>query len=106
MRLDPLRVACVQPAPKSRLAVSGLSAYEDQDQIKSRSGVSRLKPVLLTARFICRTGFSREAFDADPADRSHALCGNAARDASRPVGLDVDKQTFPDVVIRLNAYFL
>jgi hypothetical protein len=37
MRLGPLRVVCVQPAPKSRLAVSGLSAYEDHKQIKSRS---------------------------------------------------------------------
>ena len=32
MRLDPLHETCVQPAPKSRLAVSGLSAYEDQKQ--------------------------------------------------------------------------
>jgi hypothetical protein len=32
MRLGPLRVVCVQPAPKSRLAVTGLFAYEDQDQ--------------------------------------------------------------------------
>jgi hypothetical protein len=106
MRLDPLRVVCVQPAPKSRLAVSGLSACEDQDQIMSRSGVSRLKPVLLTARFFCGTGFSREAFDADPADCSHAPRGNAARDAPRHLGLEGDKQNIPDVVIRVNAYFL
>jgi hypothetical protein len=46
MRLGPLRKTCVQPAPKSRLAVSGLFAYEDQKQIKSRSTTSRLKPVL------------------------------------------------------------
>jgi len=32
MRLDPLRIVCVRPAPKSRSAVSGPSAYEDQDQ--------------------------------------------------------------------------
>jgi hypothetical protein len=37
MRLDPLRKTCVQPAPKSRLAVTGLFAFEDQRQIKGRS---------------------------------------------------------------------
>ena len=35
MRLDPLRETCVQPAPKSRLAVPGRFAYENQKQIKS-----------------------------------------------------------------------
>jgi hypothetical protein len=66
MRLDPLCVVYVQPAPKSRLAVFGLFAYEDQEQkqiksksrsrakadqeqkqikSKSRSRASRLKPV-------------------------------------------------------------
>jgi hypothetical protein len=35
MRLGPLRVVCVRPAPKSRLAVFGLSMYENQKQIKS-----------------------------------------------------------------------
>jgi hypothetical protein len=36
MPLGPLHETSVQPAPKSRLAVSGLFAYEDQDhkQIK------------------------------------------------------------------------
>ena len=37
MPLGPLRETCVQPAPKSRSAVSGLSVYEDQKQIRSRS---------------------------------------------------------------------
>jgi hypothetical protein len=37
MRLGPLHETCVQPAPKSRLAVTGLFVYEDQKQIKSRS---------------------------------------------------------------------
>jgi hypothetical protein len=32
MPLGPLRIACVQPAPKSRFAVSGSSRYEDQKQ--------------------------------------------------------------------------
>jgi hypothetical protein len=73
MRLGPLRETCVQPAPKSRLAVFGLFAYEDQKQIKSRSQAdhkqitsrskaSRLKPVRHVYA-VSRTGFSREAFD-------------------------------------------
>jgi hypothetical protein len=33
MRLDPLRKTCVQPAPKSRLAVFEIFAYEDQKHI-------------------------------------------------------------------------
>jgi hypothetical protein len=37
MPLGPLRKTCVQPAPKSRLAVSGLAVYEDQKQIKRSS---------------------------------------------------------------------
>jgi hypothetical protein len=35
MRLGPLHETCVQPAPKSRLAVSGLVVFEQQGQIKS-----------------------------------------------------------------------
>jgi hypothetical protein len=35
MPLGPLRKTCVQPAPKSRLAVTGLFAYGDQKQINS-----------------------------------------------------------------------
>jgi hypothetical protein len=50
MPLGPLRVVCVRPAPKSRLAVFGLSMYENQKQIKSRSKASRLKPVPLCRR--------------------------------------------------------
>jgi len=49
MPLGPLRETCVQPAPKSRLAVFGLAVYEkqkaDQKQIKTFSEASRLKPV-------------------------------------------------------------
>jgi len=33
MRLGPLRETCVQPAPKSRLAVTGPFVYEDQKHI-------------------------------------------------------------------------
>ena len=32
LRLGPLRVVCVRPAPKSRLAVPRLFAFQDQDQ--------------------------------------------------------------------------
>jgi hypothetical protein len=70
MPLGPLRKTCVQPAPKSRLAVFGFFAYEDQEhkqiksksrsraqadqeqkqiKSKSRSRASRLKPVPLGA---------------------------------------------------------
>jgi hypothetical protein len=35
MRLGPLRETCVQPAPKSRLAVTGRDVFEEQKQIKS-----------------------------------------------------------------------
>jgi hypothetical protein len=35
MRLGPLHETCVQPAPKSRLVVSGLFAFEDQKQIEA-----------------------------------------------------------------------
>jgi hypothetical protein len=72
MRLGPLRKTCAQPAPKSRLAVTGPFVYEDQKQINS----------------LCRTGFSREGADGDDGiftldgDRSHALRG--MRRASRP----------------------
>jgi len=38
MRLRPLRETCVQPAPKSRFAVSGLFAYEDQKRFKQIKG--------------------------------------------------------------------
>jgi hypothetical protein len=37
MRLDPLRETSIQPAPKSRLAVSGLYVFEDQKQKQSKS---------------------------------------------------------------------
>ena len=46
MRLGPRNETCAQPAPKSRLAVTGLFVHEDQKQIKSRTTASRLKPVL------------------------------------------------------------
>ena len=49
MRLGPLRVVCVQPAPKSRLAVTGLFAYEDQDQEQINSFPAEAGPTRDTA---------------------------------------------------------
>jgi hypothetical protein len=57
MRLGPLRETCVQPAPKSRLAVSGHFVYEDQKQIKGFPAEAR--PTDCT-RLFSGTGFSRE----------------------------------------------
>ena len=52
MRLDPLRKTCVQPAPKSRLAVNGMAVYEDQKRITGEGSlaVSRLDLGLITQR--------------------------------------------------------
>jgi hypothetical protein len=62
--LDPLRETCVQPAPKSRLAVTGLFAFEDQKRIKSfpaKAGPTGAAAILLNARIaFSGTGFSRE----------------------------------------------
>ena len=62
--LDPPRETCVQPAPKSRLAVTGLFAFEDQKQVKSfpvKAGPTGSAAILLTARIaFSGTGFSRE----------------------------------------------
>jgi hypothetical protein len=63
MRLDPLRETCVQPAPKSRLAVAGLFVYEGQRQIKSaeqiKSFPAEAGPTGGRVAF-SGTGFSRE----------------------------------------------
>ncbi|SES87451.1 hypothetical protein SAMN05216197_10348 [Pseudomonas graminis] len=72
MRLGPLRKTCAQPAPKSRLVSSGRLAYEDQDQDLKRinSFPAEAGPTVevtanptVSMRCLCRTGFSREAFD-------------------------------------------
>jgi hypothetical protein len=63
MRLGPLRKTCVQPAPKSRLAVSGLFVFEDQKRIKSfpaKAGPTAPQVLLTTRAAFRRTGFSRE----------------------------------------------
>jgi hypothetical protein len=74
MPLGPRSETCVQPARKSRFAVFGLFAFEDQGpmQVKSRSEADlrqicgkpkafRLMPVSLTACVAFGgTGFSRE----------------------------------------------
>ncbi|WP_455914477.1 hypothetical protein, partial [Pseudomonas syringae] len=63
MPLGPLRETCVQPAPKSRLAVSGLFEFEDQKRIKSfpaKAGPTVGANLTGCMRFLGRTGFSRE----------------------------------------------
>ncbi len=65
MRLGPLHETSVQPAPKSRLAVTGLFAYEGQKQININININ-VKSFPAEAgstcllRTHCRTGFSRE----------------------------------------------
>jgi len=82
MPLGPLRKTCVQPAPKSRLAVFGLAAYEDQKQIKRRSEADQKQikgfpaeagPTGARGAF-SGTGFSREedGLLTTNSDRSHA----------------------------------
>jgi hypothetical protein len=60
MPLGPLRDACVQPAPKSRFVVSGLSRTKIKINIDGNG-----------------KGYKG-------ADRSHAPRGNAVKDALRP----------------------
>jgi hypothetical protein len=55
MPLGPLRKTCVQPAPKSRLAVTVLFAQgrakaKATAKAKAKAKASRLKPVLRDAR--------------------------------------------------------
>jgi hypothetical protein len=62
MPLGPLRETSVQPAPKSRLGVSGLFAYEDHKQITSfpaEAGPTGARGL------ISGTGFSREEARSD-----------------------------------------
>jgi hypothetical protein len=90
MRLDPLCVVYVQPAPKSRLAVFGLFAYEDQEQkqIKSKSR-SRAKADQEQKQI---KGFPAEAGPTVEVsltfERAHALRGYASLDALRPSAAD------------------
>ena len=69
MPLGPRSETCVQPAPKSRFASSGISAYEDQDQLQINSFPAKAGPTKPRSR---------------NTDRSHAPRGNAAPDAPRP----------------------
>ena len=77
LRLGPLRETCVQPAPKSRLAVTGLFAFEDQKQIKSfpaKAGPTGAAAILLTARIaFSGTGFSREGAGLNTANFKRAF---------------------------------
>ena len=62
MRLGPLRETSVQPAPKSRLAVTEIFVYEDQKQ--SNSFPAEAGPTECT-RVFSGTGFSREGAGLD-----------------------------------------
>jgi hypothetical protein len=64
MPLGPLRDACVQPAPKSRFVVSGLSRTKIKINIDGNGNGS---------------GSGNKGVD-----RSHAPRGNAVKDALRP----------------------
>jgi hypothetical protein len=102
MPLGPRSETCVQPAPKSRLAVTEPFVYEDQKQINGfpgRTGFSREEAGVTTTNF---TDYTR-CFLVGPAlagkrpvhtpsmlilktrliDRSHALRGNAFPGALR-----------------------
>ena len=86
MRLGPLRIVCVRPAPKSRFASSECYVYENPDQkrINSESTASRLKPVLQSAHIAldvcdCLVGPLRKSGREDaerPELHSHAERGN------------------------------
>ena len=60
MRLGPLHVVCVRPAPRSRLAASGRFAQEDQDQKQIKSFPADAGPTGCTRSAFSGTGFSRE----------------------------------------------
>jgi hypothetical protein len=87
LRLGPLRKTCVQPAPKSRLAVFGLSVLEiksrskaDQEQIKgfpAEAGPTGCVGCVIVPVPSVRTRSSH--------DRARALRGYASRDAPRPL---------------------
>ncbi len=51
MRLGPLRVVCVRPAPKSRSAVSGLFVFEDQKRLVGPALAG--KPLILIVPTLC-----------------------------------------------------
>jgi hypothetical protein len=46
MPLGPLRIACVQPAPKSRFVVSGSTRYEDQKREQEQEQLAALLLIL------------------------------------------------------------
>jgi hypothetical protein len=51
MPLGPLRKTCVQPAPKSRLAVFGVFAYEDHKQKQIKGFPAKADPIECTPCF-------------------------------------------------------
>jgi hypothetical protein len=98
MPLVPLRAACVQPAPKSRFAVSGLLRYEDQERsalcavwVKDSFHWLNTKPVgvsLLTnaVSHSSLMKLARSYHEQTDGDCSHPPRGNACNDALRHPG--------------------
>jgi hypothetical protein len=64
MRLDPLRETSIQPAPKSRLAVSGLYVFEDQKQKQKQKQKQRATAIARA------TGNGNSKSDGFPAEAS------------------------------------
>jgi hypothetical protein len=103
MPLGPLRIACVQPAPKSRFVVSGLLRYEDQDQKRSalcafvaspnnlpaehKTCGSQLGVGRIRTNAVCHSPLMKLAHSQRKhANGSHAPRGNRVNDALRHPG--------------------
>jgi hypothetical protein len=95
MRLGPLRIVCVQPAPKSRLAVTGLpctkiKSRSKADVIPCRSALDRDGVLSVTLMHLIHRNSRASALlqlifiKPVDSDRAHAPRGYASRDALRP----------------------
>jgi hypothetical protein len=93
MPLGPLRIACVQPAPKSRFAVSGLLRYEDQKPQRALRCLGKeschwlnTKPVgvSLLTNAVWHSPLMKLAHSNREQAGSHPPRGNACNDALHP----------------------
>ena len=96
MRLGPLHETCAQPAPKSRLAVTGLFAFKDQKQIKSfpaEAGPTGAAAILLTSGIaFSGTGFSREGAGVNTVNFKRAFSHQRLRLAVEEISRREDLQ--------------